>query len=58
MNSNSESDIIECEIPRWMLKQLRGCARQSKHNSMTRKGEKDAEHIEHLLTYYLEKESK
>lgn len=47
-------DIIEMEMPRWMVKQLLGKVVHDRNNSITERGEKDAEQIEHLLRHYLE----
>lgn len=49
-----EPDTVEMELPYWMVKQLRGCAMQSKHESRTEYGREDAQKIISLLTYYME----
>lgn len=51
-----QQEIIEMELPRWMVKQLRGCAIYSKEEAMTKEGEKSAEQIIELLTFYLREE--
>lgn len=50
-------DTLTLDLDRWMVKQLRGMARESKHDAKTAEGESDSEQIEEVLSHYLEEES-
>lgn len=47
-------DTIEMELPRWMVKQIRGKVREDKRQAITKAGEETAEEIANILTLYLD----
>ncbi|QLG30058.1 hypothetical protein HUG10_20960 (plasmid) [Halorarum halophilum] len=50
-------DLVEMEMPRWMVRQMLGDAIQSKHTAYTESGRDDADQIARLLRFYLEESS-
>jgi hypothetical protein len=54
-SSDLREDYVQVELPVWMVRQLRGKAREDARRARTAAGRNDAERIASLLTYCLKR---